>query len=112
MNVKDYIDGIPESRKFRFLSIVNLVKLLYPNAAESMHYKMPAYEFKEGWTSVANQKNYFSVYTCSPEHIASFKEKYPKIKAGKGCINFGDSDEIPFDELKLVIKNAIERKKI
>lgn len=108
MDIQEYINNIPTERKSRFQSILRLIKTLYPNAEESMRYKMPTYELGNGWVAIANQKNYISLYTCSPEHIASFKQKHPKIKTGKGCINFKDNDEIPHEDLKLVIKSAIE----
>ncbi len=73
-----------------------------------MRYKMPTYQLGEGSISIASQKHYISLYTCSAEHIAQFKNKHPKIKTGKGCINFKDSDEIPFDDLKPVVKSAME----
>lgn len=75
---------------------------------ESMRYKMPTYELGEGWIALANQKDYISVYTCSAEHIVNFKKKHPKIKTGKGCINFKDGDDIPLNDLKGVIKSAME----
>jgi len=108
MNVKDYINNIPEFRKDRFLAIVDLVKSLYPDIKESMCYKMPTYKYQDGWIAIANQKNYISVNTCSPEHIAGFKRKFPGIKTGKGCINFRDSDKIPCNDLEPVIRSAIE----
>jgi len=108
MGVSEYINDIPRQRKTRFQSIITIIKSLYPLAVESMRYKMPTYELGGGWVAVANQKNYISVYTCSAEHIANFKKKYPKIKTGKGCINFRDNDEIPKHELEAVIKSAIE----
>jgi len=108
MGVSEYINNIPEKRKIRFQSIITIIKSLYPMAEESMRYKMPTYELGEAWVAVANQKSYISVYTCSAEHIASFKKKHPNLKTGKGCINFRDRDEIPQNDLKAVIKSAIE----
>ncbi len=69
---------------------------------------MPTYEAGEGWVAAANQKNCISLYTCSAEHLESFKRKHPKIKTGKGCINFKDSDDIPINDLIPVIKSAME----
>lgn len=108
MELEDYISEIPRFREKRFQSLRNLILALYPTASESMRYKMPTYEFKDGWVALANQKNYLSLYTCSYEHIAKFKEEHPKFKTGKGCINFRDKDDIPLDSLKDVIKSAME----
>jgi len=108
MELKEYIAEIPKSRKSRFESIRKRIKALYPKAKESMRYKMPTYEFAEGWVALANQKSYISLYTCSPANIAEFKEKHSSIKTGKGCINFRDKDEIPLTDLDSVIQNAME----
>lgn len=86
---------------------MNLIKELYPDAEESMKYKMPTYTTAQGWVAVANQKSYISLYTCSSEHLASFKAAHPGIKTGKGCINFRDKDPIPLEDLKPVIHSAV-----
>ena len=107
-DLKTYLAQIPEERKPRFENLRKLIISLYPQAEESMRYKMPTYEYGEGWVALANQKSYISLYTCSAEHITDFKARHPKIKTGKGCINFKNSDEIPEQDLKAVIKNAME----
>lgn len=106
--ISEYLGSIPKQRKERFLSLTDLIQQLYPAAKESMRYKMPTYEFKGGWVSVANQKNYISLYTCSAEHLQAFKAKHPAIKTGKGCINFRDRDDIPLDDVAEVIRRAID----
>jgi len=76
-----------------------------------MSYRMPTYKVKDGWVAIANQKRYVSLYTCGAHHIAGFKEKYPGIRTGKGCINFKATDQIPVAAVKAVIKHAIEQSK-
>jgi len=107
LKLEEYLNNIPENRKERFRLILDIIKSLYPEAEESMKYKMPTYISGDGWIASANQKNYISVYTCSAEHLSDFKKKHPAIKTGKGCINFKDSDDIPIDDLKTVIKKAM-----
>ena len=111
MDAAKYIDGIPTSRKIRFLTIVNLINRIFPNAEESMNHKMPTYSHGEGWIAVGNQKQYISVYTCGGQHIKKFKTAHPQIKTGKGCINFRDTDEIPIAALTGVIKSALRAPK-
>ena len=84
---------------------------LYPDCEETMKYKMPTFEFNGNWISVANQKKYISVYTCGEHCLKEFKKLHPKIKTGKGCINFKDSDSIPYGDLEIVIKTALEQEK-
>lgn len=106
--IEEYLSNIPADRIDRFESILDLNKNYYPETKLTIRYKMPTLENGVGWISVANQKNYISVYTCRPENIEGFKKLHPKIKTGKGCINFRDKDEIPLEDLKLVVFRAME----
>ncbi|MEM1128052.1 MAG: DUF1801 domain-containing protein [Bacteroidota bacterium] len=110
MEIPDYIATASAPRQERLRSIMHLIKELYPEAEASMKYKMPTYTLAESWVAVANQKNYVSLYTCSAEHLASFKEAHPGIKTGKGCINFRDKDPLPLQDLEPVIRSAMEDK--
>ena len=105
--VKAYFSRAPEKRKAHLMALHELIVGLFPSATIDMKYKMPTYQFGEGWVAVANQKSYVSLYTCGPAHIAKFKEKYPKFKTGKGCINFKESDSLPLADLKSVVRHAI-----
>ena len=111
MDAVTYIDSLPTARKVRFLTIVNLINQLFPEAEESMNHRMPTYNNGKGWVAVGNQKNYISLYTCSADHIKKFKKAHPVFKTGKTCINFLDGDEIPVDALKSVITSAMKAPK-
>ena len=76
-----------------------------------MWYGMPTYRVKPGWVSLANQKAYVTLYTNSDRHIAAFKAKYPAIKTGKACINFGDTDPVPAAAIKNVVRHAMKQLK-
>ena len=106
-NVRTYLENTPAHRKKTLAAIHRLILKFFPKAEVSMKYKMPTYEWLDGWVALANQKNYISLYTCGPQHLEVFKNKHPKIKTGKGCINFRDKDEIPFSTLEDVIISAI-----
>ncbi len=105
--VKIYFDSIPEERKGLVMKLHELIIGLYPDAEVDMSYKMPTYKARDSWVCVANQKSYVSLYTCGAPHIAEFKEKYPNIKTGKGCINFKPGDPLPVAALKKVVRHAI-----
>lgn len=105
--VNQYAEALNDNRKERVLNLHRIIMGLFPDATVSLKYKMPTYESDTGWTAIANQKHYVSLYTCDEHHLHSFKEKHPKIKTGKGCINFKDSDELPIEELKSVIRSAM-----
>ncbi len=110
--VKAYLAMVPDERKPIVDALHMLIVGLYPKATIDMKYKMPTYQMGDGWVALANQKNYVSLYTCGYHHIAAFKEKHPKIKTGKGCINFRPTDQLPVQNLKAVIKHAITQAKV
>ncbi len=109
--VERYYRGVPEQRLKKLRHISNIITQNYPEIEVSMNYKIPTFNLGKNWVAIANHNYYISVYTCSYDHISGFKKKYPKIKTGKGCINFRDKDEIPFDEITEVIKRALTMKK-
>lgn len=109
--VERYYRGVPEQRLKKLRHISNIITQNYPEIEISMKYKMPTFHLGKNWVAIANQKNYISVYTCSYDHISDFKKKYPKIKTGKGCINFRDMDKIPIDDIKALIDKALSMKK-
>lgn len=111
MNIDDYMEKVPLDRRERILEIIGHIKRWCREATVTMRYKMPTIEKDGNWVAVANQKNYISVYTCSPEHIAPYIEKHQDTRHGKGCLNFRDTDEIRYDDLKTVVSSALNRDK-
>lgn len=107
----EYFSAVPDHRREKVELLHSLVLDLFPEATVDMKYKMPTYSLGDGWVAIANQKNYVSLYTCSPAHLARFKETHPTIKTGKGCINFRDRDSIPSSAVREVIEHAIRNPK-
>ena len=99
---------MPTLRRKRGGRLLDLIRNIAPQAEASMKYKMPTFVLGDGWISVGNQKHYVSLYTCSSEHIASFSNKHPKQKTGKGCINFKDGDKLCEKDLGQVIRSALK----
>jgi uncharacterized protein YdhG (YjbR/CyaY superfamily) len=110
--VTAYFDNVPAERKSMVETIHQLILELYPDAVVDMKYKMPTYQVGSGWVALANQKHYVSLYTCGAHHLAAFKQQHPKIKTGKGCINFKPSAPLPLQDLQSVIRHAIDHPKI
>lgn len=108
MSIEDYLAGLPTQRRKRVGRLLELISNIAPQAEASMKYKMPTFVLGNGWISVGNQKHYVSLYTCSSEHIASFSNKHPNQKTGKGCINFKDGDELCEKDLGQVIRSALK----
>lgn len=105
--INNYISEQPEERRVVLSQLVSMIEAQAPDATASMKYKMPTFEREGYWVAVANQKHYVSVYTCQEDHIAGFKLKHPKVKTGKGCINFTRMDSVPYGDVVGVINNAL-----
>ena len=109
-SLEEYMSEVPWERKERFTEVLYRIKAWLPEAALSMKYKMPTYEIGDNWVSIANRKDYVSVYTCSLELIEPYLKKHPNTKHGKGCLNFRDRDEIDFENLRKVVEKAMKAK--
>lgn len=110
LSTQEYVVAIPAKRRVRFDAIRALIIAMYPEAEESMKYRMPTFVQGEGWVALANQKQYISLYTCSAKHLDAFRLTHPQIKTGKGCINLRNRDDIATDASRPVIKSAIEHR--
>ncbi|MBU1077994.1 MAG: DUF1801 domain-containing protein [Spirochaetes bacterium] len=106
-----YISNLPEIRKTRINDIRNFVHSVFPDASESMKYKMPTFEYNGNRVSMASQKNYLSIYFCNAKLIKNVTDKYPQIKSGKACLNIKDSDPFPINEIGKSIIIALNEEK-
>lgn len=66
--ITEYLKDIVEPRIQRMVSLIGLSKTTYPDAVESMKYKMPTYTQGDGW--VVLEKNQKKI-TRPDELIAS-----------------------------------------
>lgn len=109
--IQEYFVSVPDERRPVVEKLHHLILSMYPGAELSMKYKMLTYQVGNGWVAIANRKNYVSLYTCGYSHIAEFKEKHPKMKTGKGCINFNPSIVLPERDIERVISHAMDNPK-
>ncbi len=120
-NIPDYIAGVPTERKadFEFLHnfIIQTVPTLQPHFAINMigYGSFPYTNSKKqvlSWPviSLANQKNYISLYVCAlnnGEYTAEMHAKeLGKVKVGKSCINIKSLEGVNLDVLKKVLLEA------
>ena len=110
-DVEDYLSALPDDRRAMVNELHAMIVGMYPDITVDMQYKMPTYHQGDGWVALANQKNYVSLYTCGAHHLEKFKVKQPKGKTGKGCINLKPADPLPREDLREVVRHAIEHPK-
>lgn len=119
--VGEYIKMVPSDRRetIEFLHefIQKTAPSLRPHFAYNMlgygSFKYKNYKKKEiDWptVSLANQKNYVSLYICSVQdgqYVAEkHKGKLGKVSVGKSCIRFKKIEDLDLKELEKVIKIA------
>ena len=120
-SVKEYLDQVPEERKDLILFLHNFIQKAAPKLKSHFAYNMLGYgsfpyrNYKKesiSWPviSLANQKNYVSVYVCSVEggqYIAEkHKKELGKVSVGKSCIRFKKLEDVNLLALKKVIQTA------
>jgi uncharacterized protein YdhG (YjbR/CyaY superfamily) len=106
--IEAYLATLAPLRHERGEALDALIRKVAPDAASDMSYRMPTYRRGEHFVAWASQKRCLSVYTCSAERSAAFRAKWPKIKAGVGCVNFKDTDPFPVDDLSTLVRDALK----
>jgi uncharacterized protein YdhG (YjbR/CyaY superfamily) len=105
--VQEYIDKVMDERRDFLLKFRDLILKLYPRAEDKISFRIIMFKQGKGWVGLGYGKHGATVYTQCIARIAQFHTKFPKIKTGKGCINFKLKDDIPWDELEDVIHVAM-----
>jgi hypothetical protein len=120
-SVEEYLSMVPDDRKkeFDFLHdfIQKAVPKLKPHYASNMigygsFYYLDKKKQKKAWPiiSLANQKNYITIYVCAmigdKADIEKYKKDLGKLTTSLSCIRFKKIDEINLDTLKIVLKLA------
>lgn len=109
-DIYSYFDNLPPERAEALQRIRNIVLQMYPEARESMTYKMPTYEVGDNWLAIGNHKHHYAIYTCSTDVIQPYLDKHDDVSAGKGCLRFKDKHELAENDLKAVIVRAMNQK--
>ena len=120
-SVEEYLLMVPGDHKkdidFLHDFIQKAVPKLKPYFASNMigygsFYYLDSKRQKKDWPiiSLANQKNYISIYVCTVIEDKAAAEKYKKelgkLSKGVSCIRFKKIEEINLETLKIVLKLA------
>lgn len=119
--VEEYLDGVHEDRKETINFLHDFIKKIDPVLKPHFAYNMLGYgsfkykNYKKqimDWPiiSLANQKNYISLYVCSiknGQYLAeSYKSELGKVNVGKSCIRFKKLEDLNLPVLKKLIREA------
>jgi len=118
-SVEEYLLRVPEDRKKDFDFIHDFIQKTVPELKPYFASNMIGYgsfqyldskKQKRDWPiiSLANQKNYISMYVCALVGEQYAAEKYEKelgkVNVGRSCIRFKKIEDVNFDTLKIVLK--------
>ena len=102
---QEYIDAIPERQRPLFDRLQALILDLYPDAETYISYGIPTYKVGKRRVYLGLWKEGVSLHAIDP---APFKQSHPRIKTGRGSLNFKVTDEVPESDVRETIKRAIE----
>lgn len=120
-NIKEYFDNLPPDRRKILEKLDEFIKKTAPTLKPHFAYNMIGYgsfnyrNYKKeivDWPtiSLANQKNYISLYICAVENgeyvAEKNKLKLGKVSVGKSCIRFKKIEDLNLLELAKVVKIA------
>lgn len=116
--VEEYLDSVPKERKEDILFLHKFIQKTVPKLKPHFAYNMLGYgsfpyvnykKEKITWpvVSLANQKNYISLYVCAVENGKYIAEKNKKelgkVSVGKSCIRFKKLADLNLPALKKVL---------
>lgn len=119
--VKEYFDNLPPDRREPVEFMDKFIRKVAPSLKPHFAYNMLGYgnfkytNYKKevlDWptVSLANQKNYISLYVCAVENGEYVAEKHKnelgKVSVGKSCIRFKKVEDLDLKTLEKVIKIA------
>jgi len=109
LTYKQFLAELPAERRIEVEKVWRVVRESMPAGyVEDIGAKYISFKAGEDWyVALANQKNYISLYLIPlyffPELKAKLDASAPRLKCGKGCINFKKAEELPLDVIAEVV---------
>lgn len=105
----EFIAALPAERQQPAVQVWQLVRQAIPGGYTE-HIGPKFLEFRAGpemCIALANQKSHLSLHLVPMYLMPNLREQLtaaaPKLKMGKGCVNFKKTEELPLDALAQVI---------
>jgi uncharacterized protein YdhG (YjbR/CyaY superfamily) len=107
-DVQEYIDALDAAHRPLFDRLHRLIVDELPDAQIVISYQIPLYRVGRRHLGLnARRPDGITLTTTSPDHIDSFRRRHPQFKTGKASIQFQLNDELPEDDMRDVIRRAI-----
>lgn len=107
--VAGYLDELPEDRRAALAQLRKLIRKVAPKAVESMQYGMATYAMGDMLCALASQKGYMALYVGGAALVAH-RQKLKGLNCGKGCIRFKSIDDLPLDEVTVILQDAVRQR--
>jgi hypothetical protein len=109
MTFDEFIDALPAERQPIARQVWQLVRQAVP-AGYTEHFGPKYLEFRAGpdmYVGLANQKGHLSLHLVPMYLLPALQEQLaaaaPKLKMGKGCVNFQKVEELPQEAVAAVV---------
>ena len=105
--VRAYIKAIPASHRPLFDRLHGLILALHPDVDMAISYAVVRHRTSKGDVFLGIWKGGVSLHAVDSALIEEFKARHPKIKTGKGSLNFKVTDEFTDAEVRKVIRRRL-----
>lgn len=110
-SIASYIAAVPKDRRDTIVFLHDFIRQTVPTLKPHFAINMLGYgSFPWPVISLANQKNYISIYVCAiidGKYITEvYKKELGKVSVGKSCIRFKKIADINLSALKKVLQLA------
>ncbi len=111
MTAQEYYDAVSAERQEDMEKVRTLIKRVFPEAAETMAYRLPTYVVdQETVVSLASQKSYMALYFCYYDLLKEFSEELKQFNCGKSCVRFKRLEEGHFETFEKILKHVRDHK--
>ena len=100
-----YYGALPGDRRDALLAIRKMIRRIWPNATEDMHYNMPTFHLDgEPMCAIASQKHFMALYVMHYDLLDAFKNDLKVYDRGKSCIRFKRLESTTYDLIDRIVK--------
>jgi uncharacterized protein YdhG (YjbR/CyaY superfamily) len=108
MNVDDYIQNAPETRRPALTALRELLLATLDGYTETMRYNMPSYE-RNGEVEIAfaSNKQHIAFYLLKEPVLDEYRDRFPKSRIGKGCVRFSSPKQIDLSLIERMARDSV-----
>ena len=108
VEVNEYFEQLSPERRTALEKIRELILKTVPAVEETMLYRMPTYELDEVVCALASQKHYISLY-MDVDLVEEHRKELDHLDVGKSCIRFKNTEDLPLDTVKQILKETVKK---